>query len=278
LVSTTARAEESFTVKVLNAVGWTADEHSLVYRFKRMTSATRDGSGRGEGEVSLSGTFFAVVDVVKGRKTIYREKVDALEDVDANGDIAPGLESLAAASREWNALPSKAQFSAWLAKNKLTTGTEGASCGAASASIQTFPGNQAKVFGVDLEGVVWKHFEFSNTAKPSWSPGCHYLAWILPDGEPGVFPAGPLVDVLAAPRLQAAVEPTLKALAAAGFGATAKAPAQKERPKSVVYTWGGARAAAEKIAALVPGGATVEPLTWVTPSDIVVALGASALK
>jgi len=51
--------------------------------------------------------------------------------------------------------------------------------------------------------------------------------------------------------------------------------AQKARPKTVVYVAKGSEAQAKALAALLPGGAAVEPLTWKVNASVVIAVGAS---
>jgi hypothetical protein len=258
----------------LKALGWTADERFFAYRVTR-EAVDQQADPRNGPFATIRGSFFAVVDVVKGQQTLYRDTLKNVDESDLTDNQSSGLPALKAMFAEWKRMPAKAAFNAWLTTHKLSPGSEAARCGEATASMVSLPGGET-VVGVARDEVTWKHHE-RGVSKPSWSPACHYVAWVTTT-EVLVFPSGPLVEVLAHPKVQAAVEPTLKALAAGGYGATARDPAQKERAKSVVYTWGGARDAAEKVAALVPGGATVEPITWVTPADIVVALGSSALK
>ncbi|HEY3450366.1 MAG TPA: LytR C-terminal domain-containing protein [Myxococcales bacterium] len=88
----------------------------------------------------------------------------------------------------------------------------------------------------------------------------------------------PTVEVLAPKGARAALRKVVSALAQAGFTIAGEAPAKKERAASVVYAAKGQDAAAKAVAAAVPGGATVEPLTWASDADVVVAVGASAGK
>jgi hypothetical protein len=66
------------------------------------------------------------------------------------------------------------------------------------------------------------------------------------------------------------------ALARGGFTTLRIARAQKARAQSVVYAAKGAEADAAALAALVPGGATVEALSWKSEARLVLALGTSA--
>ncbi len=74
----------------------------------------------------------------------------------------------------------------------------------------------------------------------------------------------------------AAFEKAFAALEKAGFAPTHQRAAQDARNRSVVYAAKGNEMDAARIAAALPGGATVEPLTWTAQFDVVVALGHSA--
>jgi hypothetical protein len=89
-----------------------------------------------------------------------------------------------------------------------------------------------------------------------------------------VYGVSPVVEVLASSDLAAAV---VEATAASLGGLPVRVgSAQKAREKTVVYAAEGFEAQAQAIAAKVPGGAVVEPLTWKPIGDLVIALGASA--
>jgi hypothetical protein len=94
--------------------------------------------------------------------------------------------------------------------------------------------------------------------------------WISGDGSFAVEILG-LMDAkdTALPRV-------VKALTEAGFPPAKTGKAVKPRKASVVYTAKGAEAKAKAVAAAIPGGATVEPLTWKSDCDVVVAVGDSA--
>jgi hypothetical protein len=87
---------------------------------------------------------------------------------------------------------------------------------------------------------------------------------------------GPRVQLLAKGLSSEALEKTAEALEKAGFAPTSRDEARAAREKSVVYAAKGLEADARRIAAAVPGGATVEALSWKTKFEVVVALGASA--
>jgi len=127
-------------------------------------------------------------------------------------------------------------------------------------------------------------------ATPYWSPDGRYIAWLLRsstwegmDGSVAMYVVigsggGARAQVLAAPDvLKQAGATVTKAVEAAGLTVVLVGKAQKPREQSVVYAAKGFEAAAKRAAAAVPGGATVEPLTWKPGVELVVALGRSAL-
>jgi hypothetical protein len=95
--------------------------------------------------------------------------------------------------------------------------------------------------------------------------------------EVRVFSArGASVELVAPkPRLEAAFAKVAPALESAGFAVVKTGPAQKARASTVVYAQEGFEQAAQEIAALIPGGASTDKLTWKATGDVVVALGES---
>jgi hypothetical protein len=92
---------------------------------------------------------------------------------------------------------------------------------------------------------------------------------------PGAFPR---VQVLYPPKAPLDRDALLKVdqlAAKAGLVVAFAGEAQKERPKTVVYVAKGSEAQAKTLAALLPSGATVEPLTWKVNASVVIAVGAS---
>lgn len=142
-------------------------------------------------------------------------------------------------------------------------------------------------------------YSAGGTLTPYWSRDGRALAWVVsPDEAPQpsveLFAAfGPAIELLADPTLarwpasitgrsglvrQARLDEKMAVtLLAQGFNVVRVGKAQKARVKSVVYTAKPFLAKAKKLAQALPGGATVEPLTWKTPCDIVIALGTSSL-
>jgi hypothetical protein len=126
--------------------------------------------------------------------------------------------------------------------------------------------------------------------KPFWSPDGSHVAWLLDaapanpfSGDPGYFQVvisgdGSLaIELVADVSLLRTVAPKVsKALQGAGFYPARIGKAVKKREGTVVYTAKGSEAVAKKIAGAIPGGASVEALTWKTDCEVVVAVGASA--
>ena len=128
----------------------------------------------------------------------------------------------------------------------------------------------------------------AGTVRACWSPTGKRVAWILhstlktmrdaPFTTFVIGPAGgPRIELRAHKSvLDKLLAPVAAALEQAGFVPTASRQADEARPKSIVYTTAQAAEMAAKVALAVPGGATVEPITWKSPSaDIIVAIGAS---
>jgi hypothetical protein len=146
-------------------------------------------------------------------------------------------------------------------------------------------------FNVIRDGKTFTSVAFENafeSVSPYWSPRGGRILWLVTrrshemDGERSyefaVGPAGgPRLQLLANKDLLTGVVPAVQSkLEAAGFPPTWTGPAKGTRPKSIVYSSDVAKEAAKQIAALIPGGAAVEALSWKTSADVVVALGASA--
>ncbi|MFT3838702.1 MAG: LytR C-terminal domain-containing protein [Myxococcaceae bacterium] len=123
----------------------------------------------------------------------------------------------------------------------------------------------------------------------AWSPDGKHTIWVVhrrgrsirdePSDELVIGTDGsPAVAVLAPRAKMGPAKDVAEKLAKAGFEVGSLAPMMKPRDKSVVFGAKNQLELAKKVAAAVPGGATVEALTWHTPFDVVVALGPDALK
>ena len=95
--------------------------------------------------------------------------------------------------------------------------------------------------------------------------------WEGDDSLEALLPSAPSIEVLVSKGLDPAS--LVAALRKAGFPVAHTGPAQSAREKTVVYAAKGAEAAAAKVAAAVPGGASVQPLTWPSPAEVVIAAG-----
>ncbi len=98
-----------------------------------------------------------------------------------------------------------------------------------------------------------------------------------PRREVVVLPlAGPRVQLLGKGLPPDVLDRVARALDGAGFAVTGEDTAQVARDETVVYASRALAGTGRAIAAAVPGGATVDVLSWKTRFDVVVALGASA--
>lgn len=154
--------------------------------------------------------------------------------------------------------------------------------GITSAELRVERDGRAMVSRNWLHGVL--------EATTLWSPDGRYVAWVLTtsdwsgmDGSRSfqvvVGPGrGTRTQVLAAAEVLAKGSPKLlDAVEKAGLTLAFVGPAKKARPRSVVYAAKGFEADAQRLAALVPGGATVEPMSWASGADVVLAGGSSVL-
>lgn len=127
-----------------------------------------------------------------------------------------------------------------------------------------------------------------DTLEVYWSPDARYVAWVVTpskwhgmDGSYGVSiyvgASGPQVQVLGMPEvLKAATAKVTAAVEQQGAMVVFVGRAKKARATSVVYAAQGSEREAQAIAKALPGGGTVEALTWAAGVDLVVALGSSA--
>ncbi|MDP3151970.1 MAG: hypothetical protein Q8N23_04835 [Archangium sp.] len=115
-----------------------------------------------------------------------------------------------------------------------------------------------------------------------WSPDSRRALLELVTGNdsllllvPGAFPR---VQVLYPPKAPLDADALAKVdLLAAKVGCVVAfaGEAKKERPKTVVYAEKGHEVQAKTLAGLLPGGASVEPLTWKVNASLVIAVGES---
>ena len=90
---------------------------------------------------------------------------------------------------------------------------------------------------------------------------------------------GPRVSVMANKAIPKEVrEAIVNAALAQGFAAVDGGPSLKDRADNVVFATAGLEAEAKQIAALLPGGATVQKLNWDADVELVVALGTATAK
>ena len=125
-------------------------------------------------------------------------------------------------------------------------------------------------------------------ARLYWSPDSRFVLWEIETAIEGTDESDttylvgsgglPRAQVLAsADLLPKVTSSAITAADGAGLVVVRIANAQKPRAKSVVYAEKGFEAQAAKVASALPGGATVEALTWKAGAEIVIAAGTSAL-
>jgi hypothetical protein len=127
------------------------------------------------------------------------------------------------------------------------------------------------------------------TGTPYWDPTGHRVVFALeeavaktmrgPDGGRHAYEllaCGPQLEVVAPPGQEAIGSKIADALEATGATVVSIGPAKGARPTSVVYADAAHAALAAKVAAAIPGGATVDKLTWKAAGGVVVAIGDSA--
>lgn len=132
-------------------------------------------------------------------------------------------------------------------------------------------------------------YEPSWTATPYWSPRGHHILVELaeakvktmrgPDGgrlQYIVLPCGVRVEVDAPAGLEAAAGPVADAVDKAGLAVVSIGTAKAHRTSTVIYADDAHAAVAATLATQIPGGATVDKLTWKPRADLVVAIGDSA--
>lgn len=163
-------------------------------------------------------------------------------------------------------------------------------------------GEGVTIHGILLAGHLWNEqstpfrrgFELWGGAislKPYWSATCAEVVLVktnqtLMGARTGYAPelletelitriGGPTVQVLAPDALGGPRAAVTRALEGAGIAVT-EGTALKDRPETVIYAWTKARPLAERLQQKIPGAATIEPFTWESKADVVIALGNSA--
>ena len=275
-------------------LGWAADGSAFAW-----TESTGDEGGAGP-----TWKLAHVVDARTGERATYlyepTESADDAKDLQAVADLDDGAAKL----------PRRGAFDAWLKAHPLAPLAGGRAKGDAKAvahlsagsvkddgdgfDFDVPKGKRATVtFAVERGGKATPSAscavkppvrELVGYAAPAWSPDERRVAWSCYrhagewDYDVVVGPAsGPRVEMLADATIsKATIAAVAAALEKAGFFPTHAGPAQKARAATVVYAAKGFEAAAKAAAAAVPGGATVDGLSWKADADLVVAVGAGA--
>jgi hypothetical protein len=164
--------------------------------------------------------------------------------------------------------------------------------GAWAGGVFTPPGKLTTQLLVERDGKLSPSTSWDGvrSADVFWSPDGRYVLWIVGttdwmgmDGSSRVTllvggGGGPRTQILAAADVLEKVTPGVtKAAEASGLTVVFTGKAKKARDTTVVYAAKGFEEVAAKAAAAMPGGATVEPLSWEAGADVVIAAGRSAL-
>jgi hypothetical protein len=290
-----AEARRGVTPKIL---GWTADGLKLAY--------VAPPEAVGEGEMGGTGTVTYGV-LVDGRSGITESYF-----VDSEGDIPPddqkrnqGLPQ----KKDWQALaaslkPCEKGDAHVIVQGKGVRGAWKKGAFEFAYGGDEMAQEKAAFFTMSPKGksvsTTWGSLSpnaamgagFSGRIKSCFAPGGKRVAWIVERDsgmmrDPGDYAVligpngGPRIQLVADKSiLAAAAQKVGAALEAAGIIATASKASneKKPRPTSVIYAATGFEAEAQKLAQAMPGGATVAKLDWKAPFEIVVGIGATAMK
>lgn len=239
-------------------------------------AADLSGTTWGEPKVSWDPTGAFVFDSIEGEVTRYDVRTGQTSTVeDTNAFVAL---SASRSSPDGKAM----------AEVKLTvpTETEGNWKGATFTPPKS--GNHQLVIQRGERSFVTAQADSIDTLSVYWSPDGRYVAWVVSpskfhgmDGSAmvtaSVGAAGPQVQVLGMPEvLKAASAKVTAVVEKQGAMVVFVGRAKKARATSVVYAAPGSEKEAQAIAKALPGGGTVEALTWAAGVELVVALGSSA--
>lgn len=287
--------------QVTGVMGWTADGRYLVYETVKEEMSISDTDGDDDGYLMVK--HAVVVDTSNDQSESY------ILDFEQRGDMgfhADGpMKDAFDAWKKSNLLlqtPATRQGPGESGRVDATTCTGGQ--GTFVGTTFTLPPVEEEscvMLQIAHGGHTWRSAQ--KTLEPagmyipryavtwSWSPSGDQIAWFITRAEAQTMrgpvyaetdviltAVRPFIEVLAHDALGGEREQRVsKALLEARLGAVINGRAIKERGASVVYAPENLKAAAKRIAEAVPGGATVEPLTWKANGDIVVAVGASVV-
>ena len=123
-----------------------------------------------------------------------------------------------------------------------------------------------------------------------WSPDGKFTAWVAVTNSRGMRDPGfqeivvgtdgrpSIALVMDKDNVKAGLLKLAQTVTKAGFAVVSSGSASKPREKSVVFAAEGLEEQAKALAAVVPGGATVEKLTWKAAARLVVYAGPEAFK
>lgn len=282
--------------------GFTAGGAQLVYDAEESTDFGGDYSGY---------TKTVVVDLATGQKTEYLFDEVAPAGPPAADDVVAAKQAVWKQNRKafaaWlKAHPLKPAVAGRASPDGKSTaevelkGNKGAWKGAVfeyfgvddPTEVATSHGGTALLVGVGGRRHLVANAEWAGAkghVEPSWSSDGSAVVFVVTNvassamAEPDIAivaarPTALAIEVLTPKQLARGAGKVGDALEKAGFRVLSFGPAQDMRERSVLYVAKGFEEQAKAVAAAVPGGASIEPLSWKTNTDIVVAVGASALE
>jgi hypothetical protein len=287
-------------------LGWTADGHHVVWTASDRESSADEESGGMSSTLDESASIAIVHDIRRGDRKVFLIKYTAHT---ARGRKAGTLK------KKYASAGAPAAFDSWKKANPLTmTADRKSKTGTANIAVKLDEGssawkgssigwtveNSAKVSlsvtcgkvtntGDLIEQEMSATYQPEWKATPYWDPAGRHVAFLMqeavaktmrgPEGGRSsivLVPCGTRISVVAPASAIAEQDKVAAALEKIGYNVVDLGPAKAKRAATVVYASAKHTAEAEALAKKIPGGATVEKLTWKPKADIVVAVGDSA--
>jgi hypothetical protein len=294
-----ALAREGCCTSEVEFLGWTRDSRFLAYR----QTTTCRGMGGDDGDGGDAGVSF-----ISGPRDVEAVVVEARSGAVEKFDLEIAAKPAAGAKgfAKWRSAHPLAPVQERAVspdggRTWLLTGKSGRDLSKVfeDGSLEGLEEETPVSLDIRARGKLWSGEGWTpadcmgnpeGTAFGRWSPDSMYVAWFAEVGtctytggcgeqhfDVHVSRAGPSIQVLAdRALLPEALAGARSALERDGYSLISTGVAQDHRVKSVVYARKGMEEAGRNVAAAIPGGATVEPLTWNAPYDLVVALGTAA--
>jgi hypothetical protein len=280
-------------------LGWTADGHHLVWT-QTLTAYGDIADEMEEAKVEGTASLAVVHDIQRGDRTVF-----VLKQQGKTRTLLAGYRTVGSATA----------FEAWKKQHPITrTPGRRGKAGTANVGVKLDEGEAPTWKGealrwtvesaatVTLSTTCGKHtnrerFEQEMgamylpawTATPIWAPTGRHVVFLLEEAQARTMrgldggsvklvlvACGPRVEVVAPAGLEASSGRLADAVEQAGYAVTSIGAAKQKRSATVIYAPAAHTGDAAKLAKAIPGGATVEKLTWKPKADIVIAVGESA--